>query len=151
MTREEAIKYIKAMNDSLDTLSESQLMIALDMAIEALKEPKKGEWKRCKGSFGFPLHECSNCGFCGNQLWHFCPNCGTLMRVKDELNRVSKELKSEIEYKAKVKELESAIAKCEKAEEDFKKRTCKFKSPTNCDFCSFHSDCDEYWKEGDEK
>ena len=59
-------------------------------------------------------------------------------------------LKSEIEYKAKVKEIENAIAKCEKAEEDFKKRTCKFRSPTNCDFCSFHSDCDEHWKEGED-
>lgn len=78
-------------------------------------------------------------------------NCGASMRVKDELNRVSKELNSKTEYKAKVKELENAIAKCEKAEEEFKKRTCKFKSPTNCDFCSFHSDCDEHWKEGDEK
>ena len=86
-------------------------------------------------------------------------NCGADMsklqangdQVKNELNRVSKELNSKTEYKAKVKELENAIAKCEKAEEEFKKRTCKFKSPTNCDFCSFHSDCDEHWKEGDEK
>ena len=52
-------------------------------------------------------------------------------------------------YEAKVKELENAIAKCEKAEEDFKKRTCKFRSPTNCDFCSFHSECDEHWREGE--
>lgn len=56
---------------------------------------------------------------------------------------------SENEYKAKVKELENAIAKCEKAEEEFKSRTCKFRSPTNCDFCSFHSDCVEHWKEGE--
>lgn len=57
----------------------------------------------------------------------------------------------EKEYKSKVKELEDAIAKCEKAEEDFKKRTCKFRSPTNCNFCSFHSDCSEHWEEGEEK
>ncbi|MBO7425115.1 MAG: hypothetical protein J6U23_05505 [Clostridiales bacterium] len=25
---------------------------------------------------------------------------------------------------------------------------CKFRSSINCDFCSFHSDCDEHWKEG---
>lgn len=56
---------------------------------------------------------------------------------------------AEAEYKAKVKELENAIAKCEKAEEDFKKRTCKFRSPNNCDFCAFHSDCDEHWREGE--
>ena len=28
---------------------------------------------------------------------------------------------------------------------------CKFRSPKNCDFCAFHSDCEEHWKEGDEK
>lgn len=49
----------------------------------------------------------------------------------------------------KTKELEDAIAKCEKAEKEFKSRTCKFRSPTNCDFCAFHSDCDEHWKEGE--
>ena len=66
-------------------------------------------------------------------------NCGADMsklqangdQVKNELNRVSKELNSEIEYKAKVKELEDAIAKCEKAEKEFKSRTCKFRSPIN--------------------
>lgn len=33
---------------------------------------------------------------------------------------------------------------------DWRSRTCKFRSPTNCNFCAFHSDCDGYWKEGDE-
>lgn len=55
------------------------------------------------------------------------------------------------EYETKLKELENAISKCEKEEEEFKNRTCKFRSPKNCDFCSFHSDCDEHWKEGDAK
>lgn len=27
--------------------------------------------------------------------------------------------------------------------------TCKFKSAINCDFCAFHSDCEEHWKEGE--
>ena len=31
------------------------------------------------------------------------------------------------------------------------KPQCKFRSPKNCDFCAFHSDCEEHWKEGDEK
>ena len=51
--------------------------------------------------------------------------------------------------KAKVKELEDAIAKCERAEKEFKNRTCKFRSPINCDLCAFHSDCEEHWKEGE--
>ena len=141
-----------------------------------LKEPKQGEWIWKKDEDALRTYDllCSECGYkiftCENYdnieqakkvvddkiregkiLFPFCPNCGDSMRVKNELNRVSKELNSKTEYKAKVKELENAIAKCEKAEEEFKKRTCKFKSPTNCDFCSFHSDCDEHWKEGDEK
>ena len=132
---------------------------AFNMAIEALKEPKHGEWKQTWHIDG-NTKECSICyeGYINAYNFNFCPNCGADMRVKNELNRVSKELNSEIEksnseieYKAKVKELEDAIAKCEKAEKDFKSRTCKFRSPTNCDFCSFHSECDEHWKEGDEK
>ena len=55
------------------------------------------------------------------------------------------------EYEAKAKELEDAIARCEQAEEEFEKRTCKFRSPTNCGFCAFHSDCAEHWKEGEQK
>lgn len=55
------------------------------------------------------------------------------------------------EYKAKVNELEDAIARCEQAEKEFNSRTCKFRSPINCDFCAFYSDCEEHWKEGDEK
>ena len=26
---------------------------------------------------------------------------------------------------------------------------CKFRSQKNCDFCAFHSDCDEHWDEKD--
>ena len=55
---------------------------------------------------------------------------------------------SKTEYQAKVSELELAIFLCKQAEKEFKSRTCKFKSPTNCNFCAFHSDCDEHWKEG---
>ena len=30
-------------------------------------------------------------------------------------------------------------------------KRCKFRSQKNCDFCAFHSDCEEHWKEGGEK
>ena len=122
------------------------------------KKPKQGEWILTDNMNYSPfdgssptVKTCSVCKFkySDKRIFNFCPNCGADMRVKDELNRVSKELNSEIEYKAKVKELEDAIAKCEKAEKEFKSRTCKFRSPTNCDFCSFHSDCDEHWREGE--
>jgi len=66
--------------------------------------------------------------------------------------KLSEEIQySKIVYQAKIKELEDAISRCEQAEKEFKSRTCKFRSPTNCNFCSFHSDCDEHWKEGEEK
>ena len=61
-----------------------------------------GEWID-KGEYA----ECSICGSCSGTQFdgvepiplktNFCPNCGASMRVKDELNRVSKELNSEIE------------------------------------------------------
>ena len=61
-------------------------------------ERPHGEWIKFTLEGGFlSSHKCSKCGFNGNQLWHFCPSCGASMRVKDELNRVSKELNSEIE------------------------------------------------------
>lgn len=56
---------------------------------------------------------------------------------------------SEIEYNMKIMELEDAISRCKQAEKEFKSRTCKFRSPTNCDFCAFHSDCDEHLEEGE--
>lgn len=76
------------------------------------------------------------------QGWHTIP--------AQELSKYSDMSINDVEYKAKVNELEDAIAKCEKAEKEFKSRTCKFRSPINCDFCTFHSDCDEHWKEGED-
>lgn len=41
-------------------------------------ERPHGEWG--KRTYGYlSTHDCSNCGFNGNQLWHFCPNCGAVM------------------------------------------------------------------------
>ena len=66
------------------------------------KETKHGEWLYHRYDHDY------ECPFCNLRLdededmpvadtWNFCPNCGASMRVKDELNRVSKELNSEIE------------------------------------------------------
>ena len=169
----ESMENVNSLSHAIDMVAkrmdeDSEINIICELAklyLEGVRptvEPKQGEWIRhilsiecsvCKEKFFCSDKEenCQDYEPCNDFNFNFCPNCGADMRVKDELNRVSKELNSEIEYKAKVKELEDAIAKCEKAEKDFKSRTCKFRSPTNCDFCSFHSDCDEHWKEGDEK
>ena len=64
----------------------------------AKQERPQSEWIKFTLEGGFlSSYKCLNCGFNGNQLWHFCPSCGAEMRVKNELNRVSKELNSEIE------------------------------------------------------
>lgn len=86
MTREEAIKYIKAMNDTLDTLSENQLMIALDMAIEALKEPKQGEWIwKFDEKTGITGWHCSECGYPHSQVYSiYCSVCGAKMKNPTE-------------------------------------------------------------------
>ena len=44
----------------------------------------QGEWKNAPYGYYFGIHKCSNCGFYGNQLWHFCPNCGALMKKEGE-------------------------------------------------------------------
>ena len=158
MTREEVISVLRGFVASCPLKHDEWQ--AVEVAIEALKEHKQGEWIDENKGTVFYKSTCSLCGWNSHGVgFNFCPNCGADMsklqangdQVKNELNRVSKELNSKTEYKAKVKELENAIAKCEKAEEEFKKRTCKFKSPTNCDFCAFHSECEEHWREGDEK
>ena len=47
------------------------------------EERPHGEWG--KRTYGYlSTHDCSNCGFNGNQLWHFCPNCGASMRKEGE-------------------------------------------------------------------
>ena len=139
-----------------------------------IEEPKQGEWIWKKDEDALRTYDllCSECGYktftCenydnveqakkvvddrireGKTLFPFCPNCGASMSANDE--QVTGKLNSEIEYKAKVKELEDAIAKCERAEKEFTSRTCKFRSQINCDFCSFHSDCNEHWKEGEDE
>ena len=100
MTREEAIMILR--NSITFRTLRSDELLALDMAIEALKEPKKGEWITAidYDAHGSKYQYCSICRYekpSPFDKFRFCPNCGAEMRVKDELNRVSKELNSEIE------------------------------------------------------
>lgn len=59
-------------------------------------ERPHGEWVK-KGDM-FYTYECSVCGKTTLKEWRtdFCPWCGADMRVKNELNRVSKELNKEL-------------------------------------------------------
>ena len=85
MTNEEAIKEI---NRWLDGCPWADTKEAFELAINALKERPKGEWKTVEGIDGDEYYECSNCG----EPWvltagtpkdnnmNFCPNCGADMR-----------------------------------------------------------------------
>lgn len=77
MTREEAITII----DSLHLIgcgryqheNDLKINVALDMAIEALKDRPQGEWIK-NDDF-----TCSECGYrmiVGDGAYNFCPNCG---------------------------------------------------------------------------
>ena len=96
MTRDRAIEILRddAGADSLWELAE-----AVDMAIEALKEPKQGEWIFHKYDKDY---ECSNCHvrfdrtqiytekrfenaiWAKMEIYNFCPNCGADMRKEGE-------------------------------------------------------------------
>ncbi|MBP5420859.1 MAG: hypothetical protein J6Y78_00300 [Paludibacteraceae bacterium] len=103
MTREEAIDYNKNLKMYMKLSDKDQPCkfleenyIALDMAIEALKqEPKSGHWKAVPfnskhGEYRPKVYECSECGWeidlcrglqqdTGHRL--FCEHCGAKMKV----------------------------------------------------------------------
>ena len=82
MTREEAIKMLKAMQ----ALQEIYRNEAVDMAIEALSiDGKQGEWRHT--ITGQPY--CSNCEYVFgedeefNLFWDYCPMCGAKIKGGD--------------------------------------------------------------------
>lgn len=98
MTREEAMEILQAIKfiDDFEDYSD-RLEIAIDMAIEALKERPHGEW--IEGVIGY--HYCSKCRNYAltsddeEVLSEFCPYCGTSMSANDR--QVTGKLNSEIE------------------------------------------------------
>lgn len=86
ITREEAITIIDNLhligcgrNQHEDDL---KINVALDMAIEALKNKPQGEWKPKNNHTDY----CSNCGF-EEVHWRtvdydYCPNCNAEMRCE---------------------------------------------------------------------
>ena len=74
---------------------------AIDMAIEALKEPKQGEWIYHKeweldGECAF---ECSKCGMGTDVDYNFCPNCRADMRRPEANDRQCEKCKHKVETK----------------------------------------------------
>ena len=92
-------EFIEGVNFILDKIYEAPTVIIPVAELDTTED--SGEWidRSDGGRIIYPFwerYECSKCG-AKSENTNFCPNCGASMRVKDELNRVSKELNSEIE------------------------------------------------------
>ena len=82
MTREEAINAITAFVENYASGSD---LVGLRTAIEALKEPKHGEWINTGEAIGDDIEV--KCSLCGEELYwlaNFCPNCGASMRKEGD-------------------------------------------------------------------
>lgn len=81
MTNEEAIELLECIYTEVSTEADRK---AIDMAIEALKEPKQGEWVKFKDENGYTKFMCSNCRFTrGRDKPKHCPNCGADNRGRE--------------------------------------------------------------------
>ena len=82
MTREDAISKLRGLVASCPLKHDEWQ--AVEVAIEALKEHKQGEWIWVDNGNEVDKFCCS---VCGNQsLWqfNFCPNCGARMKEGNE-------------------------------------------------------------------
>lgn len=87
MTREEARKIFEDKCTEIDNpyYTLEDIREAWNLAIEALKEERHGEWINDNASFGFVDLKCS---FCHSEFldvdhldkWNFCPSCGARLR-----------------------------------------------------------------------
>ena len=88
MTREEAIKEIQSWTPALLSMGSKcteSTAEAQTMAIEALKEPKQGEWIRTGGDTYGPVCKCSICGSDYHSYTDkFCSECGAKMTFYEE-------------------------------------------------------------------
>ncbi len=85
MTREEVVKWLESLKREIGKAENRTLWHyaeSIDMAIEALSEPKTGEWVRHE-LWDMPWYTCSECDFHGRNDYKFCPNCGARMLEKD--------------------------------------------------------------------
>lgn len=86
MTREEALAILE---DNETVMGNPKYLFteiceAWDMAIEALKAQKRGEWVKFKDENGYTKFMCSNCRFTrGRDKPKYCPNCGADNRGRE--------------------------------------------------------------------
>lgn len=82
MTREEAREALSV----LKIYDAQWLREAVDMAIEALSEPKRGKWETVIRHEHYPSGReyeadyCSVCGRRGSLEYNYCPCCGAIMK-----------------------------------------------------------------------
>lgn len=90
MKREEAIEWLDDIKNITENWSQE---VAIDMAIEALSEPKTGKWLAEIGYDGEVIYyECQHCGGAFTLIdgtpeennYNYCPNCGAKMRGEEE-------------------------------------------------------------------
>ena len=90
MTREEAREALSV----LKIYDAPWLREAVDMAIEALAEPKRGKWETVIRYEHYPSGReyeadyCSVCGRRGSLEYNYCPCCGTKMYKGGESDEV---------------------------------------------------------------
>lgn len=88
MTRAEAIKILKAIRvyECYPKSASEETKQAIDMAIEALAEPKRGKWETVIRNEHYPSGReyeadyCSVCGRRGSLEYNYCPCCGARMK-----------------------------------------------------------------------
>ena len=89
MTRDRAIEILR---DDAGAASLWELAEAVDMAIEALKDPKQGEWEHWGSPFSDDtIADSIVCSVCKarfveikGEVFNFCPNCGARMKEGGE-------------------------------------------------------------------
>ena len=92
MTREEAFGVIE---DELPFIDGEELAEALEVALETLKEGRRGEWHTTPNPNYSPfdstsevIYMCSKCSYSSGEritsTWNFCPNCGSNNRKRGE-------------------------------------------------------------------
>lgn len=87
MTNDKAMEVLKSecyVLPFLDGDRAALINTALDVAIEALKAQKVGQWITLKDEYGDIVEAvCSCCDNNGNHKWAFCPHCGARMEGQE--------------------------------------------------------------------
>ena len=85
MTNQEAREELADLADSLNISPSTRKGQAMQIALDALKEPKKGMWREVWQGYGIWLYKCSVCSHSFVTETNYCPECGIMMEVDDDV------------------------------------------------------------------